>query len=339
MQVVGGTDDLNARPTARGRLGSNTFTDKLRCDRRRRITDGVEVVPAFERSDDSARRDRGGERPDQISHVGRGIAQVGDWVSPVAVEAGRDQQPRCPVGLDGRNDDVVDCSPSNVAGRAGREWHIDGSADRATAPPLVEHSCAGVQGRLVDRRKQHSRVVVEDVLGAVAVMRVDVNDRHPLTCIGERRGSDRNRVEQTEPHGVGGGRMVARWANDAEGAVVLVRFLQTLHRREHRPCGQARSEQTSCAHHRVRVESTTTIGVDSNDVIEEGTVMHETDLVVGHEPRQPSVNSIDDPRFGHAGHRRTQPIRTFRVRRPCRVLEAPFVTHQQQHPAERTPRT
>jgi len=71
MQVVGGTDDLNARPTARGRLGSNTFTDKLRCDRRRRITDGVEVVPAFERSDDSARRDRGGERPDQISHVGR----------------------------------------------------------------------------------------------------------------------------------------------------------------------------------------------------------------------------------------------------------------------------
>ena len=39
--------------------------------------------------------------------------------------------------------------------------------------------------------------------------------------------------------------------------------------------------------------------------------MDETDLVIGHEPRQPSVNRIDDPRFGHAGHRRTQPIGTF----------------------------
>ena len=74
-------------------------------------------------------------------------------------------------------------------------------------------------------------------------------------------------------------------------------------------------------------------------MIEEGTVVHEADLVVGYEPRQPSVNGIDDPRFSHTGHRRTQPIGTFGMRRPCRVLEAPFVTHQQQHPAERTPRT
>ena len=56
MQVVGGTDDLNAGPAARGRFGPDAFADELRRDRRRRITDGVEVVPAFERSDDSARR-------------------------------------------------------------------------------------------------------------------------------------------------------------------------------------------------------------------------------------------------------------------------------------------
>ena len=76
-----------------------------------------------------------------------------------------------------------------------------------------------------------------------------------------------------------------------------------------------------------------------DEYIKEGTIVHDTDLVVGHEPRQPSVNSIDDPRFGDAGHRRTQPIGTFGVKRPCRVLKAPLVTHQQQHLADRTPRT
>ena len=120
---------------------------------------------------------------------------------------------------------------------------------------------------------------------------------------------------------------------------VLLGFLQALDRRKHRPSGQTGGEQTPGAHHRVRVESTPAVGVDGDDLIEQRTVVDETDLVVGHEARQPGGGRIDDPRFGDAGHRRTQPIGTFGVRRPCRVLEAPFVTHQQQHPAERTPRT
>ena len=125
------------------------------------------------------------------------------------------------MGFDGRNDDVVNRGPGNVAGRTRRERHVDRRAHGDTAPPLVEHSCAGVQGGLVDRREQHPRIVIEDVLGAVAVMRIDVDDRHPLTCSSECRGGDRDRIEQTEPHRIGGGRMVARWTNDTERAAVL----------------------------------------------------------------------------------------------------------------------
>ena len=47
---------------------------------------------------------------------------------------------------------------------------------------------------------RHARVVVEDVLGAVAVVDVPVDDRHPLTVGGQLRGADRGVVEQAEPH-------------------------------------------------------------------------------------------------------------------------------------------
>ena len=97
--------------------------------------------------------------------------------------------------------------------------------------------------------------------------------------------------------------MVARWANDTERAAVLLGFLQALDRREHRPSGQTGGEQTPSAHHRVRVESTPAVGVDADDVIEERTVVDETDLVVGHEPplRAPpySVLTVLSPVHAH----------------------------------------
>ena len=91
MEFMGRTDDLDTRTTTGGGLGSGAFADELRRDRCRRVANCVEVVTAFKNRDDSAWRDGGGERADQVGHVGRRIAEFGDRVGPVAIKTGGDQ--------------------------------------------------------------------------------------------------------------------------------------------------------------------------------------------------------------------------------------------------------
>ncbi len=55
---------------------------------------------------------------------------------------------------------------------------------------------------LKGRTQHHARIVVKDVLGAVAVMHIEIRDRHPaqaMRCQRMRR-SDGNVVEDTEAH-------------------------------------------------------------------------------------------------------------------------------------------
>ena len=51
------------------------------------------------------------------------------------------------------------------------------------------------------RNHQHARIVGEDRLGAVAVMDVEIDDRHAFEAVRQRvRGADGDVVEQAESH-------------------------------------------------------------------------------------------------------------------------------------------
>ena len=79
----------------------------------------------------------------------------------------------------------------------------------------------GIQRVLVERHVDHRGVVVEDVLGAVAVVGVVVDDQHPLAPVGQRPGRDRDVVEQAEAHRPARRGVVPGRAHGAEGGVAL----------------------------------------------------------------------------------------------------------------------
>ena len=76
--------------------------------------------------------------------------------------------------------------------------------------------------RVLERgNHQDAGFLAEDVLGPVAVVDIEVDDRDPfepvmLQCM---RGADRHVVEQAEPHGPIAARVVSRRAHIAEGVL------------------------------------------------------------------------------------------------------------------------
>src|SRR5262249_35148223 len=78
---------------------------------------------------------------------------------------------------------------------------VHGPADRPRATELGRRAAAGVERELVDREVEDVRIVPEDVLGAIAVVNVPVEDRDPGGALGARGGrGDRDVVEQAESH-------------------------------------------------------------------------------------------------------------------------------------------
>jgi hypothetical protein len=65
---------------------------------------------------------------------------------------------------------------------------------------------------------QHTRIVFEDRLRAIAVMHVEINDRHPRQSVhvDAMQRCDGDTVEQAEPHRRITCRMVSGWAHGAE---------------------------------------------------------------------------------------------------------------------------
>ena len=124
--------------------------------------------------------------------VAGGETELGDRVVAVTVEAGGDDQPRRLERRDARRDHVVDRAQVDVAGGAGRHRHVHREAAPVAGADLVGAAGAGVERPLVQADEQHARIVVEDGLRAVAVVRVVVEDQHPLAARGERRRHHRD---------------------------------------------------------------------------------------------------------------------------------------------------
>jgi hypothetical protein len=77
----------------------------------------------------------------------------------------------------------------------------------------------------VARNEQHALVRFENGLGAIAVVHVEISDRHALqaVCRQRMRGSDCDAVEHAEAHRLIACSVVARRAHGAEGALPVVR--------------------------------------------------------------------------------------------------------------------
>ena len=126
---------------------------------------------------------------------------------------------------------------------------------------------------MLERRDhQHPRIGGEDVLGAVAVMDIEIDDGHALDAVsGHRvRGADRDVVEEAEAHrAVALGMMTGR-ANRAERGAALAGYDEV--RREHDGArGMTGRGQRMRVHRRVGIEKMESgrwaLGLDRGDVI------------------------------------------------------------------------
>ena len=112
---------------------------------------------------------------------------------------------------------------------------------------------AGVQRPLVERDVEDVGVGVEHLLGAVAVVRVDVDDRHALAARSELGRDDRDVVQQAEAHRLARTRVVAGRTDRQERAVGVARD-QRVDGREPGTGGGARRRPRPLRRRRVGVE-------------------------------------------------------------------------------------
>ena len=123
---------------------------------------------------------------------------LGQRIAVMRVEAGGNDDQVGPEIVERRQDARVERLAEQVAAGAGRQRRVDDVAGAG----LVLGAGAGIERHLVGRAVEHRRVVPEDVLGAVAVMDVPVDDGDPLGAVLLLRmaGGDRGIVEQAKTH-------------------------------------------------------------------------------------------------------------------------------------------
>src|SRR5215210_3566173 len=166
--------------------------------------EGVEVVATLQ----DERRGRrphlagqGGE-PGSEAPEGRGLQRhASQRVVPVGVVTGGDQdQGRTELAHYGE-EDPGERRRVSFFPRTRGEGHVHGEAPSLALPHLVGPAGPRIEGALVGREVEHLPVFVEDVLGAVAVVHVPVEDGYSLDPARTGvLGGHRDVVEQTEPH-------------------------------------------------------------------------------------------------------------------------------------------
>ncbi len=199
----------------------------------------VRVVPAFEHSHEPPVA--AGIGPfkrisDEIGEAGHAQVEPSDGIAPVGVVAGRDEDHLGAEPQHAGREDAPKGRAEGVVAGAGGEGKVDRGAAPAPVARLVRCAGAGVERVLVRADEEHVRVLVEDLLGAVAVVHVDVEDDE---AFGAERGpgpaNGQSHVgEQAEAHG-GAGPGVVAGRPDGREAVVRLAFDDGPRDAEHGP--------------------------------------------------------------------------------------------------------
>ena len=265
----------------------------------------LEVVAALEHHQHPPLRHEALEPRRQVGEVGAGQLEPGERVVAMGVETGGDDQPVRGEALDHRHHDRVERGAERVARGAGRERQVEVRPDTVAGTGLAQQPGAGVERRLVGRHVEDARVVVEHVLGAVAVVHVPVDDRHALAAGGELGGADRGVVEEAETHRpVVDGVMAWRPAGGERGVALAV--AQGGDRLQHRARAAARRRPRSGRHRRVRVELAAAGLAERLDRLDVDGVVDERQIVGARHLRHPPLRRLVEPGLGDAGERRVE---------------------------------
>ncbi len=150
------------------------------------------------------------------------------------------------------------------------------------------------------RHVQHVRIVVEDVLGAVAVVHVPIDDRHALPGCCELRRSDRDVVEEAEAHRPVGHGMVSRRAARRKGDVTRS-GLERVDGVEHGTGGPQRGGPRPGRRVRVGIEIAPASLAEAFELRHVARGVHTLEIVDGRQPGFAELDRIEQPGFGDAG--------------------------------------
>ena len=296
------------------------LADHRRQHRPGRHRQRVEVVTALEHHDGSPGRHERLQADREVGEVGGGQFETGERIVAVGVEAGGDEQPVGAMRLDDRGDEFVERLAIHVAARAGREGQVAVRHRCVRSARLAGPPGSGVERRLVRRHVQHTLVVVEDVLGAVAVVHVPVDDGHPLATRGELGRRHGDAVEEAESHRPVGHRVMPGRPAGGERDVALAgveRGDGVEHRTDRTECRGPRSGHDG----RVGVEVATTGGTELLEPIHVAGRVHALDVV---DARRWTVRAqferTVESRRGHAGESRLDPSAPLGMPRRRQVL-------------------
>ena len=167
-----------------------------------RIAQRLQIVAAFEQRDDAAAGAGVGDvhqlfrRPGEVLF---GEVEIGERVAVMRVEARGNDHELGSVFIEPRQDAVLESGLELVAVVARAQRRID---DGIVFAALADGAGAGKQRHLMRRAIHHRLVGPENLLRAVAVMHVEIDDRNARDAVMVLRMARGNGgiVEQAEPH-------------------------------------------------------------------------------------------------------------------------------------------
>ena len=183
---------------------------------------------------------------------------------------------------------------------------------------------------LKGRDHQHARIVAKDILGAIAVVHIEVGHHHPLEAVLlERVGrAHRDVVEKAEPHGPPALGVMPGRPHAAEGVARLASQHQI--GRVHHGSGRAqRGAQRVRVHCRVRVQVHQAPARDAGlERIEVVLGMHPQQLLAGGRRGLALHQVADQARSNELVFDRMQPVRALGMMLPHVVQQAIAMANQ-----------
>ena len=151
-----------------------------------------------------------------VEIVGRQF-QTGERIAIVGVKPGGNQDEVRTKLIDRGQYPFAHGLLERTAAIALSQWCVEDVADAG----FVQSPGSRIEWHLVGGGKQHGFIFVEDVLGTIAVMDIEIDNRHPFGAVfllGVSRGNG-NRVDKAEAHRRRFLGMMAGWAHGAEHIV------------------------------------------------------------------------------------------------------------------------
>ena len=186
------------------------------------------------------------------AEVGLGEVEIAEGIASMRVEARGDDQKIGRERLEARQDFALHSLAEGLAAIAGPQGRVD---DLVVLAALANRAGAGIMGHLMGRGVHHAGIVPEDVLDAIAVMDVEIHDRHALGAVRFLRvpSGDGGIVEEAEAHGRRDfGVMSGRPGRDERVANLAAHHL--IDREDRAPRGAKRGLVRARRHQCVRIE-------------------------------------------------------------------------------------